>query len=452
MTSTYEQRPPWDAPLDQFEAPPPLPTRTDVVVIGGGIMGAATAYELAGKGASVVLLEKGRVGGEQSGRNWGWTRQQARDEDELPLMQASIRRWAQLETELGADIEWTQAGNLALARDPARIRFFEQWIKLAEAAGLDTRLIDETQIKRDHLPQLAGSWLGAMYTPSDGHAEPALATRAFGDGARRRGVVVAEGTAVERILVDGKRVTGVQTERGRVEAGTVVVAAGVWANRLLDDVGIDLPVRIVHTSVARTKPVEPISRMGVSYHPVVSFRQRRSGALYIAAGGWSDYDITLDSFSHLRQFLPNYLKNRKMIKVHVGRPLLEDIGRRLRRRDLPWSLRHGRVLSPPANPEKVRSSARHFREMFPTIPIEIDRAWAGYTDTPPDAIPVIDALSSPAGLVIATAFAGHGFGMGPIVGRLVAEQIVDGRPSLDLHPFRLGRFADGTYRKPRLVA
>lgn len=450
MTTGYEHRPPWDD--GSAPAPPAeLPARADVVVIGGGIMGAAATYELARKGASVVLLEKGRVGGEQSGRNWGWTRQQARDEDELPLMQASIRRWAQLETELGADIEWTQQGNLALARDPARMRFFEDWIKLAAAAGLDTRLIDEAEVKR-LLPKLAGSWLGAMHTPSDGHAEPFLATRAYGAAAARHGAVVAEGTAATSILVEGGRVTGVVTERGTVRAATVVCAAGVWAARLLREVGVDLPIRIVHTSVARTKPVERISEMGVGYHPVVSFRQRRSGALYIAAGGWSDYDITLDSFSHLRAFLPNYVKNRKMIKVHVGRPLLEDLRRRALRRDLAWSLRRDRVLSPPANAEKVRSSVSNFRKMFPTIPIDVDRAWAGYTDTTPDAVPVIDELRSPAGLVLATGFSGHGFGMGPIVGRLVAEQIVDRRPSLDLHPFRLGRFGDGSYRKPRLVA
>lgn len=448
--SGYEARPPWDA-TNIATYPADLPERADVVVVGGGIMGAATAYELATRGVSVVLLEKGHIGGEQSGRNWGWTRQQARDEDELPLMQASIRRWTQLEAELGADIEWTQQGNLSITRDPARIKFYQDWVKVAEGAGLDTRLIDEAEIKR-LLPQLAGSWLGAMYTPSDGHAEPILATRAFGRAAAGRGVVVAEGTAATSILVEGGRVAGVATERGTVKADIVVCAAGVWAAGLLRDVGVDLPVRIVHTSVARTRPVERISEMGVGYHPVVSFRQRRSGVLYIAAGGWSDYDITLDSFSHLRAFLPNYLKNRKMIKVHVGRPLLEDLGRRALRRDLASRLRHDRVLSPPANPEKVRSAVANFRRIFPTIPIEIDRAWAGYTDTPPDAIPVIDELSSPAGLVLATAFSGHGFGMGPIVGRLVAEQIVDRRPSFDLHPFRLGRFADGTYRRPRLVS
>jgi len=446
-----EARPPWDdvpwrGPEEQV-----IPSRADVVVIGGGIMGAAAAYELAVKGASVVLVEKGRVGGEQSGRNWGWVRQQARDEDELPLMQASNARWQALEAELGMSIEWTQAGNLALATDPARIEFFESWVKVAEAAGLDTRIIDQAEIRR-LLPALEGEWLGAMYTPSDGHAEPSLATGAFATAAVARGVVVAEDCAVDRILVDGSKVAGVKTERGTVRADTVVCAAGVWATRLLRDVGIDLPVRIVHTSVARTRPVERITEMGVGYHPVVSLRQRRSGALYLAAGGWSDYDITLDSFSHLRAFLPNYLKNRKMIKVHVGRPLLEDIRRRVLRRDLAWRLRHDRVLSPPANPEKVRSAVANFRRIFPTIPIEIDRAWAGYTDTTPDAIPVIDELLSPAGLVVATGFSGHGFGMGPIVGRLLAEQIVDRRPSLDLHAFRLARFADGSYRKPRLVA
>ncbi|HEX9551274.1 MAG TPA: FAD-binding oxidoreductase [Candidatus Limnocylindrales bacterium] len=451
MTIGYEHRPPWDdagiggAPIAD------LPARADVVVIGGGIMGAATAYELSVKGASVVLLEKGRVGGEQSGRNWGWVRQQARDEDELPLMQASNARWRALEAELGASIEWTQAGNLALATDPARIAFFESWVKLAEAAGLDTRIIDQAEIRR-LLPALEGEWLGAMYTPSDAHAEPLLATRAFASAAEARGVVIAEDCAVDRILVAGGRVTGVATERGAIRAEHVVCAAGVWAARLLGGVGVDLPVRIVHTSVARTRPVERITEMGVGYHPVVSLRQRHSGALYLAAGGWSDYDITLDSFSHLRAFLPNYLKNRKMIKVHVGRPLLEDLRRRALRRDLPWQLRHDRVLSPPANPEKVRSAVANFRRIFPTIPIEIDRAWAGYTDTTPDAIPVIDELSSPAGLVVATGFSGHGFGMGPIVGRLVAEQIADRQPSLDLHAFRHGRFADGTYHKARLVA
>lgn len=381
MTLAYEHRPPWDDP--STPAPPAdVPAQADVAVVGGGIMGAAAAHELAVKGASVVLLEKGRIGGEQSGRNWGWVRQQARDEDELPLMHASIQRWRALERELGADIEWTQKGNLALARDPYRIKFFQEWVKLAKAAGLDTRLLDEREIQQ-LVPRLAGRWLGAMHTPTDGHAEPALATRAFATAAAARGAVVAEGTAVTSILAEQGRVTGVATERGPVRADMVVCAAGVWAARLLEQVDVRLHVRIVRTTVARTKFVEPISEMGVGYHPVVSFRQRRSGVLYIAAGGWSDYDITLDSFRHLRIFLPNYLKNRRMIRIHVGRSLLEDLGWRARGRDLAWSLRHQRVLDPAPSADKVRTSVAQFRQMFPTSPIELDRAGRATPTRPP---------------------------------------------------------------------
>ncbi|HXG39717.1 MAG TPA: FAD-binding oxidoreductase [Candidatus Limnocylindrales bacterium] len=424
----------------------------DVVVIGGGIVGAATAWYLASRGVSVTLLEKGWIAGEQSGRNWGWVRQQNRDLDELRLMIEGIRIWERLESELGADIEWVQGGNLALARDPARIRFFEEWHAAAGRLGVDSRLLSPSEI-REMLPGLAGDWLGAIYTPTDGHAEPALATRALARAARRRGATIVEGCAVDRIVLSGRRVVGVETERGRIRADHVVCAAGVWTARLLRSLGVELPVRIVRSTAASTEPVEPITEAGVGYHPVVSFRQRRDGTLYVAAGGWSDYDITLESFRHLRYFVPNYLKNRRLIRIHVGRPLLADVARAV----APWTAdrqpwRRARVLSPPPSEEKVRTSVAEFRRMFPSIPIRVRHAWAGYIDTTPDAIPVIDRLSAPAGLTVAAGFSGHGFAMGPIVGRVVAELIADGRPSLDLAAFRLGRFRDGTYKKPRLVA
>lgn len=443
---------PWEEGSEPSIArPSEVPSSADVVVIGGGIVGAASAYELARRGRSVVLLEKGAIAGEQSGRNWGWVRQQARDEDELPLMQAANALWRNAEQELEADIEWSQGGNLAIATDPARIAFFREWAGLAESAGLETRLLDGTGI-RSLLPKLAGDWLGAMYTPSDGHAEPAKATRAFARAAKRHGAVIVEGCVTDRILVERGRVVGVTTEAGPIRSPAVICAAGVWSARLLRPIGIDLPIRIVRSTVARTRPIEPLTDIAVSYHPVVSFRQRRDGRLYLAAGGWSDYDVTLDSFRHLREFLPNYVKNRRMIRIHVGRGLVDDLSARLSRRSLGSALRGARILSPEPNRAKVATSLHEFERMFPDRRLDIERAWAGYTDTTPDAIPVIDAPGSPAGLVIATGFSGHGFGMGPIVGRLVAELVVDGQPSLPLTAFRLGRFADGTFKKPRLVA
>ena len=427
------------------------PASADVVVIGGGIMGSATAYHLATRGLSVVLAEKGRIAGEQSGRNWGWVRQQARDPDELPLMIESNRMWQGLEAELGADIEWTQQGNLALARDPARITFFKEWLAVARGFGLDSRLLDPGEITA-FLPALAGDWPAAMYTASDGHAEPAKATIAFARAAASRGSTVATRCAVDRINIAGGRVVGVETERGPIRAPWVVCAAGVWASSFLRPLGVDLPIRIVRSTVAASRPVETLSGAAVGYFPVVSFRQRRDGSLYLAAGGWSDYDITLESLRHLRYFLPNYRKNRRLIRLHVGRPLVADFRRVLTpwsNRERPW--RRERMLSPTPSGEKIRSSTAAFSEMFPSVSLEIERAWAGYTDTTPDALPVIEASQRPAGLVLAVGFSGHGFGMGPIVGRSVSELIVDGAPSVDLDPFRLSRFADGTFNKPRLV-
>ena len=428
-----------------------LPKSADVVIIGGGIMGAATALYLARRGVSVALLEKGVVAGEQSGRNWGWVRQTARDLDELPLMIESTRIWRNLEEDLGADIEWTQQGIIALARDPDRIRFFNDWLTATRSTGIDSSILAMPEIKA-RLPTLAGDWLGALYTASDGHAEPAKATRAFARAAQSAGATVVEGCAALDIRVTNGGVEGVDTERGRIESRQVVCAAGAWSSQLLRRVGLDLPYHIVRGTVASTKPVAPITAAGVGYHPIVSFRQRRDGSLYLAAGGWSDFDITLEAFHHMRMFLPNFVKNHRLLQLHLGRPFLRDAARAVRHSSSDRAWLRERVWDPAPNPAKVRASVAEFEKIFPSIPIEIDRTWAGYEEATPDAVPVIDCLKDPAGLTILTGFSGHGFGMGPIVGRLAAEMIVDGRPSLDVAPFRFSRFADGTYHKARLVA
>ena len=147
----------------------------DVVIVGAGIVGCAAAYFLARRGARVVVVERGRTHGEQSRKNWGFVRQQGRDPHEVPLMMESNRIWRGLEAELGADVEWTQGGNLALAADPARLALFEEWLPVARDAGLDTRLVRPRDLP-GIVPGLAGQWAGGLHTPSDGHADPAKAT------------------------------------------------------------------------------------------------------------------------------------------------------------------------------------------------------------------------------------------------------------------------------------
>src|SRR5262245_19683000 len=299
----------------------------DVVVIGGGIVGCATAYYLARRGVRVVLAERSEIAWEQSGRNWGFVRQQGRDPAEVPLMMESNRLWQRLQAELGADIEWIQGGNLALAATPERLALMAAWPDIAGPNGLDTRIVTPTQIGT-LVSALGGPWLGGLYTPSDGHAEPRKATWAFAHAARRHGARLYERVAVEDVVTAGGAVAGVVTEAGPVRTGTVVCAAGAWSARLLRPLGLRLPQRWVRATVARTTAVPPLTCAGV-WGPAVSFRQRRDGTLNIAAAGAADHDVTLASLRHARLFLPNYWRNRRLFRFHVGRPLVRDLASRV---------------------------------------------------------------------------------------------------------------------------
>ena len=428
-----------------------LPAQADVVIVGGGIVGCAAAYYLAKRGVSAVVIEKDEIGRAQSGRNWGFVRQQGRDPLELPLMVESNRIWSGIERELGADVEWVQGGNLALATAPDRIALFEGWCKTAREHGLDTRVLTQADLKQ-LIPDLQGEWLGGMYTPNDGHAEPRKATPAFAKAATARGVRIIERCTVESIGTSNGAVTEVVTDRGSIRTPTIIAAAGAWTAKLAKPLGLRLPVRWVRSTVARTTPVRRITDIGV-WAPSVAFRQRRDGTLSLGGGGWADHDVTLDSLQHARLFMPNYLKNRKLFRFHVGKPLVADTIARLP--GTPgW--RHpfaaSWALDPVPNSSKVKWTFDEFRRLFPMLgDMRITETWAGYIDATPDALPVIGPADRPAGFVFATGFSGHGFGLGPIAGRLVAELVTDGKPSLDIRGFRFSRFAEGAIGEPRNV-
>jgi glycine/D-amino acid oxidase-like deaminating enzyme len=423
----------------------------DVVVVGAGIAGCATAYFLARRGVRVVVVERGAVPGEQSRKNWGFVRQQGRDPIELPLVMEANRLWRGLERELGADIEWVQGGNLALAADEQRLARFEEWLPVAREFGLDTHLLRARDLEAV-IPGLAGGWVGGMHTPADGHADPEKTTDAFARAAVSHGASLHLDCAVQGITTRAGAVGSVVTEHGEIRTPTVVCAAGAWSARLARSLGLDLPQRWVRGTVAQTTPAPAVSPCAV-WGPGVAFRQRRDGSFTIAAGGSLDHDITLDSLRQLRFFLPNYWKNRALFRFHVGRPLLASLtatlpGSAARRRPLVWD----RDLEPPPNPGKVRRSLAELQRVLPSLPpLGIERRWAGYIDTSPDLVPILGQVPSLGGFLLATGFSGHGFAMGPIAGRLVSELIVDGKPSLDITAFRFSRFAEGAIGKPRNV-
>ncbi|MBI4641720.1 MAG: FAD-binding oxidoreductase [Candidatus Tectomicrobia bacterium] len=433
-----------------METQEPLEKQADVVIIGGGIAGCASAYYLARRGAKVVLVEKGQIGSEQSGRNWGFVRQQGRHPLEIPLMMEGNRLWMDLERELNADIEWVQGGNLRLAPNEREMARLEKIVKEERDLGLDIRLLSKSEVQA-LIPQMEGPWgVGGMYTPSDGHAEPIKATTALARAAQECGARIYTYCAAEGIEVAGGRVISVVTERGEIKTPVVLCAAGAWASKVGRMVGLELPQRKVRATVAATSPVAPITRAGV-WGGKVSFRQKKDGRFYIAGGGTADYDITLESFRHLPMFLPNYLKNWRNLRLHIGAELLKDIAC-----TLPWAsagqhpFAHTVDVEPKPNLQKVKRSREALIELFPSLQgIGIERTWAGYIDTTPDAVPVLGEVPSLQGFIFATGFSGHGFAMGPIVGKLMAELILDGKPSVDVHGLRYSRFVEGALAEAR---
>ncbi|MBI1736191.1 MAG: FAD-binding oxidoreductase [Candidatus Rokubacteria bacterium] len=423
----------------------------DVVIVGGGIVGCATAYYLARRGVRAVVVERGDVAGEQSRKNWGFVRQQGRDPLEVPLMMEANRIWCGLEAELGADIEWVRGGNLALAADEQRMALLERWLPIAREFGLDTRLLRASDLT-SVVPGLAGHWAGGMYTPGDGHAEPAKATDALARAAAAHGAVIHLGCAVQAVTTRDGAVSGVVTERGEIRTPWVVCAAGAWSSRLARTLGLTLPQRWVRGTVARTTPAPAVTPCAV-WGPGAAFRQRRDGSFNIAAGGALDHDVTLDSLRQLRFFLPNAWKNKAMFRFHVGRPLARSVtavlpGSRARRAPLVWD----RGIEPVPNRAKVARGLAELQRILPALPpLGIAQSWAGYIDATPDVLPVLGGVPALRGFVFATGFSGHGFAMGPIAGRLVSELIVDGKPSLDVGGFRYTRFAEGAIGKPRNV-
>jgi glycine/D-amino acid oxidase-like deaminating enzyme len=369
----------------------------------------------------------------------------------MPLVMEANRLWRGLERELNADVEWVQGGNLALAADAARMARFEAWLPVAREYGLETRLLRGRDLHAV-VPGLGADWVGGMHTPGDGHADPEKATDAFARAAVAHGASLQLGCAVQGVTTRAGAVHGVATERGEIRTPVVVCAAGAWSARLARTLGLDLPQRWVRGTVARTTAAPPATTCAV-WGPGVAFRQRRDGSFNIAAGGALDHDVTLDSLRQLRFFLPSFWKNKALFRFHVGRPLFASVvaalpGSAARRQPLVWD----RGLEPAPNPAKVRRSLAELQRVLPALPpLGIAKAWAGYIDAAPDLVPVLGEVPQLPGFVLATGFSGHGFAMGPIAGRLVAELIVDGKPSLDISGFRFARFAEGAIGKPRNV-
>src|SRR5436305_5242760 len=182
-------------PVQPVASDEKLPSAVDVVVIGAGIAGTTAAYELAKRDFSVALIEKGRVGGEQSSRNWGWVRQQHRDLRELPLAMKSLQIWAGLNAEIGAETGFRRTGLIYVTTKPADLAQWEAWTLKAREYQMHSRVLGAAEAKA-LTPGSTVDWIGGVHSPTDGRAEPALAGPAIAEGARRHGATIHQNCAV----------------------------------------------------------------------------------------------------------------------------------------------------------------------------------------------------------------------------------------------------------------
>lgn len=427
-----------------------LPARVDMVIIGGGIIGVMAAWYLRAKGLSVLVCEKGRIAGEQSSRNWGWVRQQGRDPAELPIMVESLAQWQGLAAELGDVLGFRQTGVLYLAKTEAEMAQFEAWIQHAKAHGVDTRLQMTVEVTA-RLRGGEGRWVGGLFTPTDARVEPWTAVPALAAAAHARGVMLREGCAVRALDIAAGRIAGVVTEAGQVRCDHVVVAAGAWSRLFLGAHGIRIPQLSVLASVAATAPLPEVFA-GAAADTDFAFRRRVDGGYTIAPGGAEhDFFIGRDAFRSFLHYLPVLRREGRSTRFRPWAPKgFPDAWGTPRRwvEDRPSPFEAMRILNPAPNMAVLGQVQDAFAQAFPTLGRpKLQAAWAGMIDTMPDVLPIVDHAPIP-GLTIATGMSGHGFGIGPGFGRIIADLVTGGAVGHDLTRFRLARFTDGTKLAP----
>jgi glycine/D-amino acid oxidase-like deaminating enzyme len=436
----------WSAPV----APPAsLPGAADVVVIGGGIIGISTAWFLARRGIDVVVCEKGHVAGEQSGRNWGWVRQQGRDTREMPMIMESLAIWRRLADDLGEDVGYTEGGVLFAAKDDEELAQYAAWIESVKDYGLDTRLIERDELD-GFVRGASAAWRGALYTASDGRAEPHLATPAIARAAKREGAHVLTGCAVRGIETEAGRTSGVVTEHGTIRTPVVVCAAGAWTSLFCRSLDITVPQLRVRGTVARTAAVDSVCDGNLFDHRL-AMRRRRDGGYTLAHGIVLQHAITPATFRFARLFMPALRLDPDSVKLSFGREFFDELMIPKR-----WALdaetpfEKTRVLDPAPDPKVLATIRENLATLFPALAgTELVESWGGMIETTPDVIPVIDEAGTLPGFYIATGFSGHGFGIGPGAGKAIAALVSGQDPGMDLSAFRLGRFFDGTPIRPQ---
>jgi sarcosine oxidase subunit beta len=369
-----------------------MPEKADMVIIGGGVMGCAIAYNLAREGLKPVVIEKSDIGGEASGANGGGVRQSARNLKEMPLAIESIQIYGQLHEELGMDLEYVRKGNLRLCTSEEELDTMRTSVENQKAANLELEMLDRRQVL-DINPHIGDKVLGASFCPTDGHVNPFLVTYAFFQKAKSLGARFFTHEEVKDIRLQKSKVSAVITDKQTFETDLVVNAAGIAGRNVANMVGLDLPMRPVFTEAMITEPYPPLFKQMIGHAKGLFYgRQTAHGSFF-----WGGFYGT-EQFIH-----------------REGKPLFHFIG--------------------PAISDMVI-------DFFPILKdVNVIRTWSGLIAQMSDAIPVLGFTEEVPGFVFATGFSGHGFGLAPVIGILIGELIMDCQTSIPISDFCFGRFS-----------
>jgi sarcosine oxidase subunit beta len=383
------------------------PLAADVVIVGGGLMGASAAFFLRQRGRSVVLLERGLVGQQASGVNFGNVRRQGRYLPQLPLAHRSRDIWGRLPQLIGEDAEFIPTGHVRVVYTEAQLAAVGKYAADAKGWGLDLEIIGGDAVRK-RFPFFGPEVVGGSYAPVDGHANPRLAAPAFGRAAKRRGAQVIENAEVTDIQKDGTDFRVTAKDGTVVKAPATLVCSGAWGGAMSAAFGEPVPIHPMGPTMAVTEPVPYgiIPVVGVSSpiaHEVVYFRQVKRGNIVFGGGERN----------------PAYLDERRA----------------------------------QVTPQFTLAQLHELRRVAPALAkLHVLRTWSGVEGYVDDDIPIMGPSAKVSGLYYAFGFCGHGFQLGPGVGDVMAELIATGSTTTPIDPFHIRRFAAAPARTEAALA
>ncbi len=371
---------------------------TEVVIVGGGIVGTSTALFLRRLGVPVVLLERDQCGAKASGVNYGGVRRQGRSRAQMPLTQRAQALWANLPELIGIDGEYVRSGHIKLGFDDQDMQALTHYADSVQDAGLDIEMLGAAEVRR-RFPWIAHA-AGGSFCPQDGHANPRLVSPAFGRAARKAGADVREGEAVTDIAHDGERFQIETSANLHLSARILVNCAGAWATELAARLGDIVPVTTIHPLMMVTEPLAPI--MSIS--------------LGIQGGG-----------IYARQVA----RGNCVIGGGRGVATSADFAR------------------PPAG-AALQTMMTHATKLFPDLRgAHVIRFWSGMEANTPDHEPILGPSSKVPGLFHGFGFSGAGFQIGPAAGEALAQTIARGHSDISLDAFGIERFQPTPTRPKR---